>query len=142
MKNGFDMINDVRSLINVPAVLSLIDGKIYPGTRPIGRTNKVDIVVNALGVNNNQLQKGTANINIYAPGIRTTQEDNSVQYLPDYAKLNAIVKVVTPLVESQFRATFNTKVTDPGTPLQDADGNWLVSMQLSYQSIQTNYKNI
>jgi hypothetical protein len=142
MKDSFDMGTDVRSLINVPAILSLIDGKIYPDNRPTGRGAKTDIVVNILGVNNLQFQKGTANINIYAPNLKTTQEDGSVQYLPNYAKLTTIAKAIYPLVESQYLPQFNTQVTDTGTLLQDTDGSWFVSMQLSYQSFQTNYQNI
>jgi hypothetical protein len=139
MKDSFDMVTDVRSLINVPAITSVLgEGKIYPHRRPAGRSEKMDIVVNALGVNNAQYQTGTANINIYAPSIKATQEDSSVQYLPDYVKLNGLVKMVLPLVDSQYKPTFNTEVTDPGTLLQDADGNWFMSLQLAYRSIQDN----
>ncbi|WP_183560686.1 hypothetical protein [Mucilaginibacter sp. SP1R1] len=142
MKNGFDMVTDVRSLINVPAVLDLIDGEIYPDARPTGRQFMTDIVVNSLGVNNAVFQKGTPNINIYAPNMITTQPDGSVQQLPNYVRLSEIVKAITTCVETQYRETFNTEITDPGTLLQDADGNWFASMQLAYQSIQSNYQNI
>lgn len=141
MKDGFDMVTDVRSLINVPAVLALIDGKIYPDTRPTGRLLKVDIVINSLGVNNSQFQKGTPNINIYAPNLKTTQEDGSVQYGPNYAKLVALKNAIRPLVEAQWKATFRTEVTDPGTLLQDADGSWFISMQLSYESYNKQFNN-
>lgn len=143
MKDSFDMVTDVRSLINVPAVTELLEeGKIYPHVRPTGRSGKMDIVVNALGVNNAQMQQGTTNINIYVPSIKATQEDGSIQYLPDYVRLNALMKIVQPLVESQYRETFNTEVTDPGTLMQDADGSWFVSMQLTCRSFQKNYQNI
>lgn len=143
MKDSFDMVTDVRSLINVPEVTDLLEeGKIYPHQRPAGRKDKVDIVVNALGVNNAQYQTGTPNINIYAASIKATQEDGSVHFLPDMYKLNILAKVILPLVESQYRDTFKTEVTDPGTLLQNPDGTWLISMQLSYRSIQDNYQNI
>jgi hypothetical protein len=143
MKDSLDMVTDVRSLINVQAIIDMLgEGKIYPHTRPAGRKDKMDIVVNALGVNNDAYQTGTANINLYAPAIKATQDAGNLQYLPDYFKLNALLKAVSPLVESQFRDTFHTDVSDPGTPLTDADGSAFVSIQLNYYSIQNNYKNI
>jgi hypothetical protein len=141
MKDSFDMGTDVRSLINVPAILNLIDGKIYPDTRPTGRAAKTDIVINTVGVNNLQFQKGTANINIYAPNLKTTQEDGSVQYLPNYAKLTALCKAIKLLVDNQWKATFRTEVTDPGTLLQDTDGGYFISMQLAYESYNKEYNN-
>ncbi|WPU91794.1 hypothetical protein SNE25_20975 [Mucilaginibacter sabulilitoris] len=142
MKNSFDMVTDVRSLINVAAVTTLLEGgNIYPDARPTGRAGKIDIVVNALGINNLPFQKGTPNINVYAPNVKTTQPDGSVQYLPNYVKLNVITKAIIPLVEAQYRETFNTQITDPGTLLKDADGNWFVSMQLGYESYNKYYNN-
>lgn len=143
MKDSFDMVTDVRSLVNVPAITALLEGgKIYPDARPTGRSGKIDIVINSLGVNNLPFQKGTPNINVYAPNVKTTQDDGSVQYAPNYVKLNAIVKAIIQLVEAQYRDSFNTQVTDPGTLLKDADGNWFVSMQLGYESYNKQYNNI
>ncbi|WP_114937576.1 hypothetical protein [Mucilaginibacter endophyticus] len=142
MKTAFDMGTDVRSLINVPAIISLLEGgKIYPDVRPAGRSEKIDIVVNTLGINNNQFQKGTPNINVYVPSIKTTQEDGTVQYLPNQSKLSAIAKAILPLVDAQWKTSFRTEVTDPGTLLRDADGNWFISMQLGYESYNKQFNN-
>jgi hypothetical protein len=134
MKDNFDMGIDVRSLINVPAIITLLgDGKIYPDVRPTDRADKVDIVINTLGINNNQFQKGTANINVYAPCLTDGR--------PNYEKLTMISKAILPLVDVQWKLSFRTEVTDPGTLLRDADGNWFLSMQLSYESYNKQFNN-
>jgi hypothetical protein len=133
MKDGFDVVTDIRSLINVPAILSMIDGKVYPDVRP-SNSKTTDIVVNSLGVTNRVFQKGTANVNIYVPNLDFG--------MPNHTKLNAICKALKPLLESQFKLTFNTSIEDPGTLLQDADGSWFVSIQVNYYSMQDDYQNI
>lgn len=126
---------DVRSLINVPSILNMLDGgKIYPDVRPANRTDQVDIVVNTLGINNSPFQKGTSNINIYAPSL----EDGR----PNYEKLTGISKAILPLIDTQWKLNFRTEVTDPGTLLRDADGTWFLSMQLGYESYNKQFNNI
>lgn len=140
MKNAFDIITDVISLIKVPEVTDRIDGKVWPFVRPDNR-NKTDITVGLLAGTNEWLQEATVNIRIHTPGISATY-DGKVQNMPDYMTFNALSKIILPLIEGQYRETFYTIVDDPGEPIKDNDGSTFYRIRLHYYSIQSNYKNI
>lgn len=141
MKDGFDLVTDLRSLVNVPEITGLIDGKIYNSFRP-NNSNKTDIVVNSITISNTQDQIGYGNINIYVPALSAPDGIGGQQQVPDMAKMNSLCKSVTPLVETQFRNTFRTEVEDAGNIYQDTDGSWFVNIRIKYYSIQNNYQNI
>jgi hypothetical protein len=140
MKDGFDVVTDVRSLINVPAVLSLITGKVYPGVRP-SSSIKSDIVVRTNGGTNTQDQAFYVYINCYYPN-ETPTIDGKLQSLPDYAKLSTLAKAITPLVEEVYKSTFRCWIEETPILMQDTDGAYFISIRLRYQSIQSNYNNI
>ncbi len=130
MKDVFDMVTDVRSLLNVPALTSLIDGGIYPSIRPDGST-KCDVVINGLGITQNQDQAGAGNINIYVPKIKA-----GTLMVPDQARMSAIGKAVMPLIDGIYKSTFRVFLDGPALPIQDTDGSYFVNIQYKYYSIQ------
>ena len=138
MKDSFDITIDVRGLLNVPAITTLLgaDGKIFQTERPTGRTNFTDIVINALGITNTSLQKGSGNVNCYVPTITS----GSVK-VADQAKMMALSRAVIALIDEQYKATFQTWVDSAQSVLQDTDGSYFVNIPFEYQSVQ-NYKNI
>jgi hypothetical protein len=140
MKNGFDVVNDIRGLINVPGITGIITGKIYPGQRP-SNSAKSDIVVRVNTGTNAQDQSFYGYINGYYPNLSSTI-DGKPQSLPDYEKLGNLAKAITPLVDSQYRPTFRCWIEEAPIMLQDTDGAFFVSIMFRYQSIQENYKNI
>jgi beta-galactosidase/beta-glucuronidase len=141
MKDAFDIIKDIRSLINVQAVTSLLTGAIWSDFRPDNRQLKSDIVVNSLGITNTQMQVGFANVNVYVPKSQQTIDGVSQLY-PDQAKMLQMGKLLVPLLETQWRDTFHTEVEDPGTTVKDTDGSYFISIRVKYYSVQDNYKNI
>ncbi|WP_158797673.1 hypothetical protein [Pedobacter sp. L105] len=141
MKDGFDVAADIISLINIPEITGLIDGKIYADVRP-SKSNKIDIVVKSLGITNAWNQAGSGTVNVYVPALSETQPDGSVQLLPDQDTLSSLCKAITPYLDTQYKPSFNTQVTAAGNLVQDTDGSWFVSITFSYYSIQTNFKNL
>lgn len=140
MKDGFDVVNDVRSLINIPTITSQIDGKIWPDMRPNNRV-KTDIVINCNSISNSVDQIGFGNVNIYVPGITETV-DGQQWKKPDHYRLNSLCKLILPYIETQWRETFRTEVEDSGNIFQDTDGSWFVNIGFKYYSLQSNYQNI
>lgn len=66
MKDCFDVVEDIKSLINIPAVTSQISGVIYTDEKLSG-SDKVDIVINSFSITNTINQVASANVNVYAP---------------------------------------------------------------------------
>lgn len=137
MKDVFDMCIDVRGLVNVPAITGQINGKIYQSIRPSGRKDFKDLVINGLGIDNDQIQSGAGNVNIYVPTI--TQDG---QQVADQAELKKLVALVTPLIDGIYHSSFSTKVDEAGRIHQDEDGSYFANISFSYTSVQENYKHV
>lgn len=131
MKDVFDMLTDVRSLLNVPALTSLIDGKVYSSIRPDGST-KADVVINGLGLTQTQDQIGSGNINIYVPKITsgTTQ-------VPDQARMSALGKIVAGLIKAVYKPSFRVFLDGQPEPIKDTDGSYYVNVRFKYYSMQS-----
>ncbi len=136
MKDNFDMVQDIRSLINVPAITSLIDGKIYPNIRP-DNSQKADLVVNGLGVTNTQQQIGSGNINGYVPKI-----NQGGILVADQARLKTLGKAIVDLVDGVYKDSFRVYVEDTPEIVRDTDGSYFVNIGFKYYSIQEEFKTI
>lgn len=136
MKDVFDMVTDVRSLINIPAITNLIDGKVYPSIRPDGSV-KSDIVVNGLNITNTQDQIGSGNINVFVPKI-----SSGGVLVNDQARIMSICKAISSYVNDQYRASFRLKVMGASSLERDTDGSYFGNIRYKYYSLQSDFKQI
>ncbi|RZJ90285.1 MAG: hypothetical protein EOO20_08555 [Chryseobacterium sp.] len=140
-KDAFDVVTDVRALINITAIQALLSGgKVEPSVKTTASTVK-GVVVNCLGITNDPDQLAYGSINCYAPAIISTINGKSV-LLPDQAVLSTLAKAIIPLVDEQYKATFRCWIEDLPTITQDTDGSYYANIGFAYRSIQTNYTNI
>ena len=62
-KDNFDIVTDIRALVNVPSILTLLNGgKVDPSVKTTGADVR-GIVINSLGITNTAEQIGSGNIN-------------------------------------------------------------------------------
>lgn len=139
MKDSFDVVEDVKGLVNAPVITTMLGatGKIFLNERAAGRAAMIDIVINCLGVTNKPIQNGIGNVNVYVPTIISSGIKSA-----DQPKLKALSKAIAALIDTQFRNDFQTWLEDTPTIKQDADGNYFVNIPFEYQSVQTDFKNI
>ncbi len=138
MKDCFDMVTDVRGLLNVESVQALLQGgKIYPHQRPSGRNACIDIVISCRGVTNTQIQNGFGVINCYVPTITS-----GGQQLTDQTTFAKVAKTLIPLIDEQFKSTFHTWLDDTPEIMRDTDGKDFLNIRFRYRSLQSNYKHI
>lgn len=136
MKDVFDMVTDIRALVNVPAITSLIDGKVYPSFQPDGST-KADIVVNGINITNSQQQIGRGNINVHVPLI-----NSGGVMVADQGRIKSICQVITTHVDGQMKDSFRVKVEEPGKVEKDTDGSYYGNIRYKYYSLQSDFKQI
>jgi len=139
MKDAFDVTIDVRGLLNVPAITTLLStgGSIYQTERPSGRGAFTDIVINCLGITNEPLQKGSGNVNCYVPAITS-----GAAKVANQPAMMTLSRAVIALIDMQFKTTFQTWIEDTPIIMQDTDGSYFVNIPFEYQSVQNNFKNI
>lgn len=135
MKDVFDMVTDVRSLVNVSAITSLINGKVFPSIRPDGRSLIADVVVNGLSITNTQQQIGSGNVNGYVPKIEVDGAK-----VPDQAKLSQLGKAIASAIDGKYMESFRVFVDGGAEPMRDTDGSYFVNVPFKYYSIQEDYQ--
>ena len=94
MKTVFDILDKIYPIVNVAAVRTTLDGRVYRTSRPIDSTKR-DITVATLhiaGGTDIDLQGCPVIINCYAP-------DNAPG-IPDDANLNAMTAAVLTVIEA------------------------------------------
>lgn len=140
-KDAFDVVTDIRGLINIPAITSLLSGgKVEPSVKTTASTVK-GVVVNCLGITNDPDQLAYGSVNCYAPALSSTVNGKTV-LLPDQQSLSNLAKAIIPLVDEQYKDNFRCWIEDLPTITQDTDGSYYANIGYAYRSIQTNYTNI
>lgn len=116
-------MTEVRSLINVPAVTSVVDQIIIGRFNPeqadkLFNENKTFIVVSFLTLDFEQVQEGVVNVNIYKP----------FKYgVPDYLGIDEVFQLIKPLLED---ATTNNISTSLGRPfIEDMENHYTMYNQ-------------
>lgn len=134
------MVNDIYTLINVSDLKQLITGVIILYRRPKS-SNKIDIVVNSLDINNEPLQDGFGNINVHAPSLKNVSfNGNPDDQQPDLTLLNSISKLICDKLDGFWGTDFHCDV-EPPQPFQDNDGTWYINIRYNYYTFNNNFKN-
>lgn len=133
MKSDLEVVREVFLLINVPELTSAISGDVCQFYRP-DNSKMHDVVVGALGVNNNWMQEGTLNVKNHVPNHPDGQ--------PDLEALDVSTEILLRLLDSQNRSEFRTAINTIYPPRKDDDGTWFNRIVVDYYSLQKVFKNI
>lgn len=142
MKTGLEMIYDCFSILDVPEVRDIINGDIYFLERPKNSVLE-DIVINALPITNDQLQKGVFNVNIHIPNLENVVINGEAdETQPNIVKLMTVNKVVVELLADVVGESFHFSAQNGGYPIRDSDLTWYMNIRVDYYAVQPNFTNI
>lgn len=96
MKTSIDLANIVYQKVKQSGVLQITSGGVYLGRRPFDSKGN-DIVVNTLTKNEEQLEFGTINVQIYAQNLHRNNT-----YYPNLNLLNEAIKLLKPLFKDTY----------------------------------------
>lgn len=92
-----DLLTILYQTLKGSAIWGAVGQRGYKSTRPAGVGESY--VVNALPVSQSQTQRGTGNVNIYAPNIDVKRVKNGVsESLADTVRLNELVQMALPVL--------------------------------------------
>lgn len=96
MISSFGAVNNLFSHIAIisefKSGLTKISGGIYKYQRPMN-SDKEDIVINSLPMNNEDIQEGILNVNIYVPNLSIDQNGVIDNSMPDTARLKTLCEI-------------------------------------------------
>ncbi|WP_448104738.1 hypothetical protein [Pedobacter panaciterrae] len=96
MKSALDGVVVVVSYLSVLELTSAITGAIYENNER-GNSKLADVCVNAITIDDSQRQKGTINVNVYAPDIKK-KIGNEFVPVADKTRLKATVNIIKGLL--------------------------------------------
>ncbi|MCT4287349.1 hypothetical protein HZP25_11555 [Elizabethkingia anophelis] len=112
----------IFELLKNGGIKNVISGDIYKDRRPVGSI-KEDAVINSVSMNEEFLQDGVFNVNIYIPYLRV--KINGIdQDMPNEVRQKIIMNFIKPLLESVYTKDYNLKLEFHDV-LDDAKDNWI-----------------
>lgn len=108
MMTTLDIVDLLYVKLDASALKTAISGTINKHRR-VADSDKEDVVINCLPVNNEQLQKTIANVNIHVPDLQI--EVNGVQdKQPDHARLQTLAALAIGILNDNWTSTLNYDV--------------------------------
>ncbi|MFN3341901.1 MAG: hypothetical protein ACK40M_04345 [Flavobacteriales bacterium] len=98
MKTTFDIDKKIWNRFSGSALAAAISGDIYKMRRPAG-SNLEDIVINNLGLPNQDLQRGIWNVNIFVPNLEVESGSVNDDSIPDTARLEELARLGVDLFD-------------------------------------------
>lgn len=108
-RTEFDGKQWILDLLNESGISKFISGKIYKNRRPSDST-KEDIVINGITMDNEWLQDGFFNVNIYVADNQV-KIDGTTQFMPNESRLKQLADIVYPLFDNIYKDQFNLTIT-------------------------------
>lgn len=104
MKSSLEAVDLVYSSLVPGALKSAVSGDIYKQTRPIN-SNKEDVVINALPVTNQKIQRGLVNVNIHVPNLEVQTGEKIIdRTLPNTSRLKALAAIAIGILKEKWGA--------------------------------------
>lgn len=133
MKTTLTVMTILYQLISESSLATAITGKVRKNQRPTN-SELEDIVINCLPIDNEQLQRCVANVNIYVPCF--TIKENGVQTdEPDYARLEVLAGMATTLLKG-VRKTQDYQIEwEQQSILRDEESkSYFINIRLRFQA--------
>lgn len=136
MKTTLDLVDIVWQRLNTSPLKTEINGGLFKHRRPAGSQNE-DVVINALPINNLQLQSAIVNVNIHAPNL--TIQVGSIQdnKQPDSERLNELTKIAVEALSEVWSDDYNYDVQQE-VLIEDEEDHY-INIRLEFFNI--NIKN-
>jgi hypothetical protein len=133
MKTSLDRIDVVWQLLNGSSLKSNINGVVCKTRRPAGSTNE-DVVINSLFVDNEQLQSGIINVNLYIPNKAQKFGEIQDNSQPNFARLKELVTIAVELLDDVYVDGFFINVQQQFGPLEDENNQHFINIRVQIRT--------
>jgi hypothetical protein len=138
MKTTLDVLTILYQLLLASSLPSQITGKVRKGERPAA-SELEDIVVNTLPIQNDNLQRTVANVNVYVPSLQ--MEENGIQtQKPDYARLDELVDLLLPILKDvREKRDYYLDWQQVSQPIKDESSNsYFINIRIDFYAFNVN----
>ncbi|GEM_PF-1407005 len=101
--NTLIVLDTVFTVLTAGTAVEAISGKLFKTTRP--PSEKEDIVINTLPINNESIQECTFNVNVYVPDLKITYEGKAI-FVPNHKRLSELCAMAIADIECKHSTTY------------------------------------
>jgi hypothetical protein len=133
MRTAQDNVIIVWKKINDSALSTEISGGVYKGSRPVNSVSE-DIVVNTLGLPNQQVQQSIINVNIHVPN-KDARIDGVINSVCDDERLNELTRMALELLNEDYSGDdWHFEVQQHTQPVEQ-EGSYYVNIRIEFYSL-------
>ena len=132
MKTTFEVSDLIYGIVNVPAVTSVITGKVYKDQRPAD-SKKEDVVINCLPISVDQFQQATVNVNVYVNDL-DVKIDGVPQRMPNHSRLKQLSVIATGLLAKYFGTEQIFKITSQSLIKENTLSQHYINIRIEYKN--------
>lgn len=103
MKSSLEAVDLIYGALVPGALKTAITGDIYKQARPLN-SEKEDVVINALPVTNQKIQRGLVNVNIHVPNLSIPSGNVIDKTLPNTARIKALAAIAIGILKEKWGA--------------------------------------
>jgi hypothetical protein len=108
-------------------------GGVYKYQRPVNST-KEDIVINSLPINNEQLQQGVFNINIYVPDLPINENGAQIN-VPDFVRLKELAAIAVAEMNEEWADDYNFSVQQQTVIADEVSKSHYINLRIDFFNI-------
>ena len=133
MTTTLDIVDTLFARLDASALKTAINGNICKHRRDPNSTSE-DVVINSLPVNNEQLSRAVANVNVHVPDIEVTvngQQDKQ----PNHPRLKQLAGIAVTALNDVWETNKNYTVQQQ-TLIRDADaGDHYINIRIEFNIV-------
>lgn len=127
---NLEIVDIVWNHLHGSALDTAVSGDVYKHRRAPNSTAE-DVVINCLPINNEQISKTIANVNIHVPDIDVMMNGLTEKH-PNHARLMELANIAMPLLKDKWFDTYHFDV-EQQTLIQDREaGDHYINFRIEF----------
>lgn len=134
MKTTLHIVNILWARLNSSPLKTTVTGGVYKHLRPAG-SNKEDVVINCLPINNEQLQQGIANVNIHVSNKAVSVNGVQDNTQPDHERLEELADLAIEALSDVWEGDYNFDVQSQTIFSDEEAQSHYVNLRIEFNNI-------
>jgi hypothetical protein len=134
MITTLEAVDGVFGILQASLLSSAISGKIYKHRRPLG-SQQEDVVIGALPITGDQLQRGVLNVNLHVPGLKiSTPVGQDLQ--PDNVRMKELAGIAVGVLTDVWKDDYHFTVQQQ-TLIADGE-DFYINIRINFFNVNLN----
>lgn len=135
MKTTYEAVDEVYARLQGSTLKAAINGNVYKyEERPINSV-KEDVVINALAIDNAQLQYGVLNVNVIVPDKEVQITEGVKQFVGQFSRLRQLAGIAATLLTDFWSGNYHFDIQQQVNGFDEESKQHYVNFRIDYYSI-------